>query len=91
MANVRESIFFELNARREGARQGSDRVHCLIELEHAPGVDARLCWLEASVRAGEILQRMPTRDELRWVSAKAARRLARVGTTNAGAGTPWTG
>ena len=57
MYTMTETTFFELDA--PGLFQGAQhrRVHCLIELEHAADLDARLCWLQATARACEILQR----------------------------------
>ena len=66
------TTFYELRAQGpEGA------VHCLLELEHLAGADARLCWLAASLQAHEVLQRMPTATELRPLSVKAAHKLTR--------------
>jgi hypothetical protein len=56
---------------------GPERVHCLIELEHPPAIDARLCWLQATARACELLHRMPNLDELRLITETQARALAR--------------
>ena len=56
---------------------GSKRVHYLIELEHPATIDARLCWLQATARACELLHRMPNLDELRLVTETQARALAR--------------
>jgi len=65
--------FYELRA------DGPDRpVHCLMELEHPVATDPWLCWLAASVEARKALQRMPTPDELRPVTSKAAQRLAKA-------------
>ena len=63
--------FYELSA---GA---PERVHCLIELEHPPAIDARLCWLQATARACELLRRMPNLGELRLITETQARALAR--------------
>jgi hypothetical protein len=63
--------FYELST------NGSERVHYLIELEHPAAIDARLCWLQATARACELLQRMPNTDELRPISEAQARALAR--------------
>ena len=56
---------------------GSKPVHCLIELEHPATIDARLCWLQATARACELLQRMPKPGELRLITEKEARALAK--------------
>ena len=63
--------FYELSA------GGSERVHCLIELEHPASIDARLCWLQATARACELLHRMPNLGELRLITEKQARALAK--------------
>lgn len=56
---------------------GSERVHCLIEIEHPAAIDARLCWLQATARACELLHRMPDAGELRLISATQARALTK--------------
>ena len=57
---------------------GSERVHCLIELEHPAAIDARLCWLQATARACELLHRMPNLGELRLITETQARALTRA-------------
>jgi hypothetical protein len=57
---------------------GSERVHCLIELEHPAAIDARLCWLQATARACELLHRMPNLGELRVITETQARALAKA-------------
>lgn len=64
--------FYELSTR------GSERVHCLIELEHPAAIDARLCWLQATARACELLHRMPDLGELRLVTETQARALTKL-------------
>jgi hypothetical protein len=63
--------FYELST------NGSERVHYLIELEHPAAIDARLCWLQATARACELLHRMPNTGELRRISEAQARALAK--------------
>ena len=53
-------------------------LHRLIALEHPAGADPRRCWLQAVLRAHQLLQRMPTAQELRPVSRRAARKLLRA-------------
>ena len=66
--------FYELSA------NDSERVHCLIEIEHPAAIDTGLCWLQATARACELLHRMPNAGELRLISATQARALAKPGT-----------
>jgi hypothetical protein len=73
----RRKTFYELRVNQFGRR-----VHRLIELEHPDGADARLCQLQATISASEILGRVPTSGELQPVTAQAARKLAKtVGST----------
>lgn len=71
METVTCKTFYELSA------GGSERVHCLIELEHPAAIDARLCWLQATARACELLHRMPDLGELRLITETQARALAK--------------
>lgn len=72
METVTCKTFYELLA------DGSERVHCLIELEHPAVIDARLCWLQATARACELLHRMPSLGELRLITEAQARALTRA-------------
>lgn len=72
METVTCKTFYELSA------GGSQRVHCLIELEHPAAIDARLCWLQATARACELLHRMPNTSELRPITEREARALAKA-------------
>lgn len=69
------NTFFELNAPASAAPGEVRRVHCLIELSHRAATDARLCWLQAMVLAGEVLKRMPGEKELRPIPAATAKAL----------------
>lgn len=72
METVICKTFYELSA------DGSERVHCLIELEHPAIIDARLCWLQATARACELLHRMPNLGELRLITETQARALTKT-------------
>ena len=72
METVTCKTFYELLA------SGSERIHCLIELEHPVAIDARLCWLQATARACELLHRMPNLDELRLITETQARALTKA-------------
>jgi hypothetical protein len=65
--------FYELRALEVGRS-----VHCLIELEHPAVLDPWLCWLQASIQARKTLERMPTPEELRQVTAKVAEGLRKI-------------
>jgi hypothetical protein len=67
----RRKTFYELRA-----DQGGRRVHRLIELAYPDGTDARLCQLQATLSASEILRRVPRSGELRPLTPQAARKLA---------------
>jgi hypothetical protein len=67
----RRKTFYELRA-----DHGDRRVGRLIALEYPDGADARLCQLQATLSASELLRHVPSSGELRPVATQTARKLA---------------
>lgn len=77
MVTIRKT-YFELVAPGLDAGGQPCCRHWLIELEHPKAIDARLCWLQASVMAQEVLGRLPLDLELREVGRALASKLRRA-------------